>query len=161
MSLSTGESLWTYEEAGGDRLWELTLGDLLRTAAAEHPGRAALVAAGPDPAQRRSWTYTELLSEAERVARALLVRFRPGERVAVWAANCAEWVILQQGVSLAGLVLVTINPANRQLELDYVLQQSRAAGIFFTPEYRGFDMAEACGRLACPLRCRPSGMVRL
>jgi len=82
VSLSTGESLWTYEEADGDRLWELTLGDLLRTAAAEHPGRAALVDAGPDPAQRRSWTYTELLSEAERVARALLARFRPGERVA-------------------------------------------------------------------------------
>jgi fatty-acyl-CoA synthase len=143
VSLSTGESLWTYEEAGGDRLWELTLGDLLRTAAAEHPGRAALVAAGPDPAQRRSWTYTELLSEAVRVARALLVRFRPGERVAVWAPNCAEWVLLQQGVSLAGLVLVTVNPANRQRELDHVLQQSRAAGIFFAPEYRGFDMAEA------------------
>jgi fatty-acyl-CoA synthase len=143
VSLSTGESLWTYEEAGGDRLWELTLGDLLRTAAAEHPGRAALVAAGPDPAQRRSWTYTELLSEAVRVARALLVRFRPGERVAVWAPNCAEWVLLQQGVSLAGLVLVTVNPANRQRELNHVLQQSRAAGIFFAPEYRGFDMAEA------------------
>jgi fatty-acyl-CoA synthase len=143
VSLSTGESLWTYERADGDCLWELTLGDLLRTAAAEHPGRAALVDAGPDPAQRRSWTYAELLSEAERVARALLVRFRPGERVAVWAANCAEWVLLQQGVSLAGLVLVTVNPANRQLELDYVLQQSRAAGIFFAPEYRGFDMAEA------------------
>jgi acyl-CoA synthetase (AMP-forming)/AMP-acid ligase II len=143
VSLSTGESLWTYEEAGGDRLWELTLGDLLRTAAGEQPGRAALVDAGPDPSQRRSWTYTELLSEAERVARALLVRFRPGERVAVWAPNCAEWVLLQQGVSLAGLVLVTVNPANRQRELDHVLRQSRAAGIFFAPEYRGFDMAEA------------------
>jgi fatty-acyl-CoA synthase len=77
------------------------------------------------------------------VARALLVRFRPGERVAAWAPNCAEWVLLQQGASLAGLVLVTINPANRQRELDYVLRQSRAAGIFFAPEYRGFDLAAA------------------
>jgi fatty-acyl-CoA synthase len=143
VSLSTGESLWTYAEDEADRLWETTLGDLLRAAAAEHPGRAALVDAGPDPAQRRSWTYAELLSAAERVARALLVRFRPGERVAVWAPNCAEWVLLQQGASLAGLVLVTVNPANRQRELDYVLRQSRAAGIFFAPQYRGFDMAEA------------------
>jgi len=143
MSLSTGESLWTHEEDEADRLWETTLGDLLRTAAAEHPGRVALVDAGPDPAQRRSWTYAELLAAAERVARALLVRFRPGERVAAWAPNCAEWVLLQQGASLAGLVLVTVNPASRQRELDYVLRQSRAAGIFFAPEYRGFDMAEA------------------
>jgi fatty-acyl-CoA synthase len=143
VSLSTGESLWTYEEDDGGRLWETTLGDLLRTAAAEHPARAALVDAGTDPAHRRSWTYAELLSAAECVARALLIRFSPGERIAVWAPNCAEWVLLQQGASLAGLVLVTINPANRQLELDYVLRQSRAAGIFFAPEYRGFDMAEA------------------
>ena len=111
--------------------------------AAEHPDRLALVDADPDPARRRSWTYAELLAAAERVARALLVRFRPGERVAVWAPNCAEWVLLQQGASLAGLVLVTVNPANRQAELDYVLRQSRAAGIFFAPEYRGFDLAQA------------------
>jgi len=142
VSLSTGESLWTYEE-DGERLWESTLGDLLRACAAEHPDRLALVDADPDPARRRSWTYAGLLTAAERVARALLVRFRPGERVAVWAPNCAEWVLLQQGASLAGLVLVTVNPANRQAELDYVLRQSRAAGIFFAPEYRGFDLAQA------------------
>ena len=151
MSLSTGESLWTYDDEGVG-LWESTLGDLLRAGAAEHPDRIALVDADPDPARRRSWTYAELLTEAERVARALLVRFRPGERVAVWAPNCAEWVLLQQGAALAGLVLVTVNPANRQVELDYVLRQSRAAGIFFTPEYRGFDMAAAvaAARAAAP-----------
>jgi fatty-acyl-CoA synthase len=143
VSLSTGESLWTCAEDDGDRLWETTLGDLLRAAAAEHPDRVALVDAGPDPARRRSWTYAELLSAAELAARALLVRFRAGERIAVWAPNCAEWVLLQQGASLAGLVLVTINPASRQRELDHALRQSRAAGIFFAPEYRGFDMAAA------------------
>jgi fatty-acyl-CoA synthase len=143
VSLSTGDSLWTHEENDADRLWETTLGDLLRSVAAEYPDRVALVDAVPDPAQRRSWTYAELLSAAEQVARALLVRFRPGERVAIWAPNCAEWVLLQQGASLAGLVLVTVNPANRQRELDYVLHQSRAAGLFLVPEYRGFDMAQA------------------
>jgi fatty-acyl-CoA synthase len=143
VSLSTGESVWTFTEHDDDQLWESTLGDLLRTVAAEHPDRIALVDAGPDPAQRRSWTYAELLAIAERVARALLVRFRPGERVAIWAPNCAEWVLLQQGASLAGLVLVTVNPANRQLELDHILQRSRAVGIFHAPEHRGFDMAAA------------------
>ena len=152
MSLSTGESLWTFTERGDDRLWETTLGDLLRTVAAERPDQVALVDAVPDAALRRSWTYAELLTAAERVARALLVRFRPGERIAIWAPNCAEWVLLQQGASLAGLVLVTVNPANRQLELDYVLQRSRAAGIFHAPEYRGFDMTAAVqtARAAAP-----------
>jgi fatty-acyl-CoA synthase len=154
VSLSTGESLWTHDDEG-DQLWEITLGDLLRAGASEHPDRVALLDADPDPARRRSWTYAELLAEAERVARALLTRFAPGERVAVWAPNRAEWILLQQGASLAGLVLVTVNPANRQVELDYALRQSRAAGIFFAPEYRGFDMARAvrtAGAVAPELR---------
>ena len=137
MSLSTGESLWVFTEQADDRLWESTLGDLLRTVAAEHPDRVALVEAAADPGRRRSWSYAELLAVAERVARALLVRFQPGERVAVWAPNSAEWVLLQHGASLAGLILVTVNPANRQLELDYVLRRSRAAGIFHRPGVPG------------------------
>ncbi|MFR9805001.1 AMP-binding protein [Pseudonocardia sp. RS010] len=139
MSLSTGLSSWTATE-NADELWEMTLGDLLRKCAADHPDRVALVDADPDPTRRRSWTYAELLATAERVAQALLARFSPGERLAIWAPNCAEWVLLQQGASLAGLILVTVNPANRRMELEYVLQRSRAAGIVHASEYRGVDM---------------------
>nr|WP_197040405.1 AMP-binding protein [Pseudonocardia halophobica] len=136
----TARSSWT-ATGRPEELWEMSLGDLLRKCAADHPDRCALVDAVPDPAHRRSWTYAELLATAERVAQALLSRFRPGERLAVWAPNCAEWVLLQQGASLAGLVLVTVNPANRRMELEYVLQKSRAAGIVHASEYRGVDMA--------------------
>jgi fatty-acyl-CoA synthase len=144
------ESYWPADES--DALLETTLGDLLRSVASAVPDRVALVDAVPDPAARRAWTYAELLAEAERLAGALLVAFRPGERVAIWAPNCAEWMLLQQGASLAGIVLVTVNPANRQLELEYVLRQSRAVGIFHTREYRGYDMAAAVAgaRRACP-----------
>ena len=47
-----------------------------------------------------------------------------------------EWVILEFGAGLAGLVLVTVNPALRPAELAYVLNQSGAAGIFLVPEFR-------------------------
>ncbi|HWI75303.1 MAG TPA: AMP-binding protein, partial [Baekduia sp.] len=121
---------------------ESTVTELLRDAAAAVPDRVALVEMAPAAADRRSWTYAALLTEAERLARALLARFAPGERVAVWAPNCAEWVLLQQGLSMAGLVLVTVNPAYKAEELEYLLRQSRSAGIFFADEYRGVDMAE-------------------
>ena len=124
-------------------LLDITVGDLLRAAAAEVPGRLALVEGSADPAARRTWTYAELLAVAERTARALLARFAPGDRIAVWAPNCPEWMLLQHGVSLAGMVLVTVNPALRARELRYVLAESRAAGIFFAGSYRGFDMASA------------------
>ena len=86
-----------------------------------------MVGGVPDPGQRRRWTYAELLAEAEQAARALTARFAPGERVAVWAPNLPEWVILEYAAGLAGLVLVTVNPALRPAELAYVLNQCRSA----------------------------------
>jgi acyl-CoA synthetase (AMP-forming)/AMP-acid ligase II len=91
----------------------------------------------------RSWTYAELLDLSERAARALLGRFRPGERVAFWAANVPEWLPAFYGAALAGLTLVTVNPAYKRRELEYVLAKSRAAGVFVAGAYRGFDMEAA------------------
>lgn len=138
-------SYWPADRS--EPLLDTTVGDLLRAAAAQVPGRLALVEGSADPAARRTWTYAELLAVAERAARALLTRFAPGERIAVWAPNCPEWMLLQHGVSLAGMVLVTVNPALRARELRYVLAQSQAAGIFFADGYRGFDMAGAVASL--------------
>ena len=113
-----------------------TVGSVLRAAAAADPSALAMVGGLPDPAARRRWTYGDLLAEAEQAARALTLRFAPGERVAVWAPNLPEWIILEYAAGLAGLVLVTVNPALRPAELAYVLNQSGAAGIFLVPEYR-------------------------
>jgi fatty-acyl-CoA synthase len=120
---------------------DTTVGGALRAAAAAAPDRIAMIAGHPDPASRRRWTYAELLGEAERAARALTRRFAPGERVAVWAHNLPEWIVLEYAAGLAGLVLVTVNPALRSGELAYVLKQSGSVGIFLVPEYRS-PMAE-------------------
>ena len=72
---------------------------------------------------------SDLLAASERVARALLGRFAPGARVAVWAPNSPEWLLLELGAALAGLTLVTVNPARRAREVEYVLGQSRAQGL--------------------------------
>jgi fatty-acyl-CoA synthase len=63
---------------------DLTVGDALRGAAAEAPSTTALVEGVVDPAARRRWSYAELLGASERAARALLGRFAPGDRIAVW-----------------------------------------------------------------------------
>jgi fatty-acyl-CoA synthase len=140
-SLHLAESYCPADES--EELLDITIGDLLRQTAAEVPDRLVLVEATPDPEARRTWTYAELLESAEQVARALLARFEKGDRLAIWAPNCAEWVLLQQGASLAGLIVVTVNPAYKAPELEYVLRQSGATGIFFMDSYRGFDMAAA------------------
>ncbi|MEU1521601.1 AMP-binding protein [Nocardia rhamnosiphila] len=119
---------------------ELTVGGLLQQAAAEAPERLALVSVAPDR-DDRTWTYAQLLDDAERAAAWLLDRFRPGEHIAVCAPNVPEWLVLQYGAALGGLVLVTTNPALRGSELEYALDRSRAAGVFHTDSFRGTDMA--------------------
>lgn len=122
---------------------DLTIGDLLREAAAAAPEQIAFVAGTPDPAQRRAWTYAEMLSESERVARTLAQLFEPGERVAIWAQNLPEWILVEFGAAMAGVILVTINPSYQVDELAYVLNQSKSAGIFVIPEFRGNPMLKS------------------
>jgi fatty-acyl-CoA synthase len=121
---------------------DITIGQALAEAAAKSPDQVALVAGDADPALRYEWTYAELYQQAQSVARALLTQFEPGDRVAVWAPNIPPWIFLEYGCALAGVVLVTVNPSFQAEELAYVLKQSRSAGIFLVPEFRGNRMMQ-------------------
>ena len=120
---------------------EITLGDLLREAARLSGDTVALVSGVADPAQRHRWTYAQLLEIAERTARALLARFEPGTRIAICAPNCPQWVMLQHGVALAGMVLVPANPAYRESELAAILEDCGAVALFHAEEWRGNAIA--------------------
>ena len=113
-----------------------TVGDLLREAVTKAPERFAIKEPGLNGA---SCSYQQLLADSEQVARALLQQYQPGDRLAVWATNKTQWVLLQLGAALAGIVLVTLNPANRQEEMQYLLSQSQAKGIFMDRDFRGSD----------------------
>ncbi len=132
--MKLSESRWPADTSQPVR--ETTVGSVLREAAARAPNDTAMVEGKPDASERRRWTFAELLGDAEAVAAALLERFEPGERAAVWAPNIPEGVLLELGAGLAGIVLVTVNPAYRPKELSYVLRQSGSSGIFLVPEYR-------------------------
>jgi fatty-acyl-CoA synthase len=134
------ESYWPADP--GEPVLETTCGGVLRDAAERAPDAVALMAGTPDPAARHRVSYTDLLAEAERAAQALLGRFAPGERVAVWAPNIPQWTVLQFGAALAGMTLVTVNPLYRAQELRHVLDQSRSAGIFLVPAVRGVSTVD-------------------
>jgi fatty-acyl-CoA synthase len=135
----------------GAGIRETTIGSVLRDAAGRAPDTTALIDGDSDRLDRRQWTYAELLADAERAARALLTRFTPGERVAVWAPNSPEWVILEFAAALAGLTLVPVNPAYQGDELAHVLGHSAADGLFLADRFQQRDMhailAEVHGRL--------------
>jgi fatty-acyl-CoA synthase len=122
-------------------LIDSTVGSVLRDAAARSPDAPALDEVDADGQLARKWTYAQLLADSERLAHALLTRYQPGERIAVWAPNIPEWVIAEFALGLAGLTLVTVNPGYQPRELKYVLEQSKAAGLFLIKEFRGNPMA--------------------
>ena len=126
---------------------DTTIGGLLRERAASNADDAALLEGLPTGAVGRRWTYAQLLADAERLARGLAARFHPGERIAVWAPNVPEWVLVEYAAALAGLTLVTVNPSYQKRELGYVLEHSGAAALFLVGEFRGNPMAAIAAEL--------------
>ena len=148
-AVQLGESYFPAQR--DDPIRDTTVGGVLAEAAAEIPAAQLLVEARADGSIGRRWTYRELLDDAQRLADALLTRYVPGERIAIWSPNTPEWALLEFAAGLAGLTLVTINPAYQAKELDYVLRQSRSAGLFLVAEHRGNPLAniarEVCAEL--------------
>ena len=111
--------------------------NLARTVAA-HGDRDALVAVE----QGLRYTYTGFAAEVDRLARGLMaIGVAKGDRVGIWSPNYAEWVLVQYATARIGAILVTINPAYRSSELEYVLNQSQisvlaAVESFLTSDYR-------------------------
>lgn len=120
----------------------VTIGDMLRAQAAAYGERSALQELTYEGDIARTWSYAGLLADAEKLARALASRHQKGARVAVYANNIPEWVILEFACGLAGVTLVTVNPAYQKRELKFVLEQSRAEAIYYVEEFRGNPMKE-------------------
>ncbi|MCU1496258.1 MAG: Acyl-CoA synthetase [Acidimicrobiales bacterium] len=73
------------------------------------------------------WTWTDLGREVDRATSAFLAAgIEPGERVAIWAPNCAEWVVALFGLHGAGAVLVPLNTRYKGAEAADILARSRA-----------------------------------
>ena len=119
-------------------LVEQTIGANLESTVAAHGANEALVEA----ATGRRWTYAELDRDVDALARGLIgAGIAKGDRVGVWAPNCAEWTIAQYATAKVGAILVNVNPAYRTHELSYAVNQSGmrlllSAESFKTSDYR-------------------------
>jgi fatty-acyl-CoA synthase len=119
-------------------LLEETIGANFERIAREHADREALV----EVASGRRWTYAELDRDIDALARGLVAAgIAKGDRVGIWAPNCAEWTIVQYATAKIGAILVNVNPAYRTHELAYALNQSGvrllvSATAFKTSDYR-------------------------
>jgi fatty-acyl-CoA synthase len=98
-----------------------TIGENLNRTVARYPDQLALV---DRPAGIRL-SYAGLNAEVDALALGLLAAgIAKGDRVGIWAPNCAEWTLTQYATAKIGAILVNINPAYRTSELEFVLNQS-------------------------------------
>src|SRR5579862_7228443 len=86
------------------------------------------------------WTYRQLGERVDALAAGLLaLRLEPGDRVGIWAPNCAEWTITQFATAKAGLILVTINPAYRPHELVFTLNKVGVKALVCASRFKTSD----------------------
>jgi fatty-acyl-CoA synthase len=123
---------------------DLPVGTLLSRLAGEYPKREALVYS--DAGLR--WTFERLNDEARFVARGLMATgITRGDRVALWATNVPEWIILQFALAKIGAVLVTVNTSLKAAEVDYLLRQNQTSTLITIGGFRGVDYVEELRRI--------------
>jgi fatty-acyl-CoA synthase len=107
--------------ASGVPLLGQTIGDNLEASVAQWPNNEALVVRH----QGIRYTYAQFNAEVDLMARRFMAEgLNVGDRLGIWAPNCAEWALVQYATAKIGVILVNINPAYRTHELAYVLRQS-------------------------------------
>ncbi|WP_088282679.1 AMP-binding protein [Ideonella sp. A 288] len=137
-------------------LIDLTIGQALDATVARHGEREALVV----PHQGVRWTWRELARRADAVAAGLLaLGLDPGDRIGIWAPNCAEWVLTQLATARAGLVLVNVNPAYRRSELEYALNKVECKALVLAPSLKTSNYLEIVNDLAPELAASPFGQL--
>ena len=127
----------SYAHGGaGPPLLGITVSGVLDAAASRWPDRDALVVTDQDV----RWSWKELRERARALATGLLATgLNPGDRIGMLAPNRAEWLLAQFGSAYAGLILVNINPAYRQAELEYALNKVGCRGLITETRFKSSD----------------------
>lgn len=85
-------------------------------------------------------SYQALPTASLNVSRALIASgIKPGDRVAIWGANSARWVLAAIGLQMAGAVLVPINTRMKAVEAAEIINRSGAKLLFSVGDFLNCD----------------------
>ncbi len=134
----------------------LTIGDQFDQTVNRYPDNLALISRH----QNIRWTYRQLQFHVNQCAKSLLhLGVQKGQRVGIWAPNCAEWCVTQFATSKVGAILVNLNPAYRLQELEYALKQSGCSVLIAAAQFKSSNYTEMLYGLASELHdCEPGSL---
>ena len=98
--------------------------DVILDSCRRNSGKTALI----DTSCNRRFTYAEYGELVESLARGLVsAGLAPGEVIAIFLPNCWEFAITYHAATLAGAIPTLLNPAYREREVRFQLENSSAA----------------------------------
>lgn len=108
-----------------------------------HAAQAAAQRWGSAPAvieRGQTWTFETLWQESRRAASALLERgVQPGDRIAIWAPNCREWIVAAIASMSCGAAVVTLNTRLKGREAGDILRRTHTRLLFTVETFLGID----------------------
>jgi fatty-acyl-CoA synthase len=134
-----------------------TIGRTFEETARRFGARDALIV----PHQDVHWTYAELNERVDALARGFLeLGLCRGDRIGIWAPNCAEWTITQFASAAIGLILVNINPSYRLPELEFCLNKVACKALITAASFKSSDYLAMLLTLAPELHhCPPNALM--
>lgn len=136
MSIKTHHNL-SYAHTGSEKkfLW-MNIGNVVKQTSEKFPDHDALVAVW----RNERYTYREFYDTCCKAAKGFIkIGVKRGDRVAIWATNYPEWVITQVATAMIGAILVPVNPAFREHELEYTLKDSQAQTLVLIEKFKTSD----------------------
>jgi fatty-acyl-CoA synthase len=148
----------TVEAFEKDRAYrDVGVGELLTLLARDYPEHEALIY--PDLGLRFDFNQLEWLSR--KIARGLIdIGVESGDRVALWAPNVPEWVVLQFALAKIGAILVTVNTSLRAAEIEFLLKQSESSTLITVDGFRDVNYIETIHELVPELRRSEEGTLQ-
>ena len=143
--------------AGAVPLQYETIGNCFDRIADEYAQNPALIVKH----QGIRWTYQQYRTEVDRLATGLLqLGVEKGDRVGIWAPNCFEWCLTQFATAKIGAILVCINPAYRESELEYALNKVQCKILVAAEKFKTSDYIKMISSLAPELATASPGNIQ-
>jgi acyl-CoA synthetase (AMP-forming)/AMP-acid ligase II len=118
----------------------ITMAGGIRSCASRHPSKIALSCG------ERRLTYAQLVNRIDRVATLAHHYFTlaKGDRAAIIAHNCLEFIEIVDGLAEAGVAVATPNPRQTSAELAFILNDCGARVAFVSREVEAVVRGAQC-----------------